>query len=101
MNINLYHNTLTDCSVMVYLYFINGTPIDWYSKKQVTIETVTYGSEFIVSRTCVEQIMDLRTILRYLSVPVKEKSYMFGNNQSVINSLSDLYTKLYYFLSCS
>jgi hypothetical protein len=30
--------------------------------------------------------MDLRTTLRYLGVPVNGKSYMFGDNQSVVTN---------------
>jgi hypothetical protein len=28
------------------LDFVHGTPLDWYFKKQATVETATYGSEF-------------------------------------------------------
>ena len=70
---------------------MNVTPLDWYSKKQATVETITYGSEFVAARVCVEQINDLRINLRYLGVSICEKSYMFGDNESVyeliINSL--------------
>ena len=41
---NLYHNLVTSRSVTRILYFINKTPIDWYSKKQSTAEIATYGS---------------------------------------------------------
>ena len=74
---------------------MNATPIDWYSKKQATVETATYGSEFVAARICVEQIIDLRNTLRYLGVPICEKSYMFGDNESVVNSLSIPHAKLH------
>jgi hypothetical protein len=60
---NLYHNVLTGRSVTGVLHFLNGTPIDCYSKKQATVESATYGSEFVAARTCVEQIIDLRHTL--------------------------------------
>jgi len=44
---------------------LNETPMDWFSKKQVTVETATYGSQFV---TCVEQVIDLRNTLCYLGV---------------------------------
>jgi hypothetical protein len=56
---NLYHNVLTGRSVTGVLHFLNGTPIDWYSKKQATVKSATYGSEFGAARTCVEQIINL------------------------------------------
>ena len=92
---NLFHDALTGRSVTACLHFVNSTPIDWYSKKQATVETATYGSEFVADRTCVEQIIDLRTTLHYLGVHVKEKSYMFGDNKSVVDSSSNLYSKLH------
>ena len=50
------------------------------------METAGYGSEFVVSKTATEQIIDLRHTLRYLGVPIKPKSYLFGDNRSVVTS---------------
>ena len=65
---------------------VNGTPIEWVSKRQATVETATYGSEFIAAKSGTEGIIDLRTLLRYLGVPVNTISYMFGDNESVVTS---------------
>jgi hypothetical protein len=92
---NLMHDLITGRSLTGVLHLLNKTPIDWYAKKQATVETATYGSEFVAARTCVEQIIDLRTTLRYLGVPIREKSYMFGDNKSVVDSSSTVYTKLH------
>jgi hypothetical protein len=62
--------------------------IDWYSKRQATVETATFGSEFTAARIAVDQIIDLRTTLRYLGVPVNNKSFMFGDNQAVVTNSS-------------
>ena len=48
------------------------------------MEAATYGSEFVAAKTATEQIMDLRYTLRYLGVPIKSKSNMFGDNRSVV-----------------
>ena len=92
---NLYHCMLTGRSVTGIIHFINGTPIDAFSKKQSTVETATYRSEFVAARTCVEQIMDLRSTLRYLGVPIEGRSFMFGDNESVVNSSSKPESKLH------
>ena len=63
---NLLHDMLSGRSVTGCLHLFNGTPIDWYSKKQSTVETATYGSEFVAARTCVEQIIDLRLSLIHI-----------------------------------
>jgi hypothetical protein len=92
---NLMHDIVTGCSVTGVLHLINQTPIDWFSKKQATVEMATYGSEFVAARTCVEQIIDLHNVLRYLGVPICNKSYVFGDNESVVNSSSILHSKLH------
>ena len=68
------------------MHFVNGTPIDWYCKRQATVETATYGSEFVVARIATEQIIDLRISLRQLGVPVQGPSFLFGDNQLVVTS---------------
>ena len=73
-------------AVFAVLHFLSQTPIDAYAKKQSTVETATYGSEFVATRTAVDQIIDICTTLRYLGVPIRDKSYMFGDNRSVVTS---------------
>jgi hypothetical protein len=92
---NLMHDIAMGRSVTGILHLGNKTPIEWFSKKQATVETATYGSEFVAARVCVEQIIDLRNTLRFLGVPVREKSYMFGDNKSVVDSSMQLNAKLH------
>ena len=40
---NLFHDALTGRSVTACLHFVNGTPINWCSRKQATMETATHG----------------------------------------------------------
>lgn len=83
---NLNHDLSTGKAVSGILMFINQTPVDWYSKKQATVETATYGSEFASAKTAVQQIAAFRTTLRYLGVPVSGPTYLFGDNESVVKS---------------
>ena len=92
---NLYHDYITGRSVTGIIDFLNGTPVDYYAKKQNTVETATYGSEFSAGRTCVERSIDLRTTLRYLGVPIRKEAYMFGDNESVVNSSNVPHAKLH------
>jgi hypothetical protein len=48
---NLYHDMLTGRSVTAVLHFLNQTPVEWFTKKQPTVETATYGSEFVAAKT--------------------------------------------------
>jgi hypothetical protein len=92
---NLYHDWVSGRSVSGIIHFLNQTPIDWYTKKQNTVETATYGSEFVAGRITVDQIVDLRTTLRYLGVNVYSRSYMFGDNESMVVSCKFPYSKLH------
>ena len=86
MDANLHHDLATGKAVTAVLHFLNQTPIDAYTKRQSTVETATYGSEFVAARTAVDQIIDIRATLRYLGIPIRDKSYMFGVNRSVATS---------------
>ena len=83
---NLMHDLLTGRSMSGIITLLNQTPIQWFAKKQATVETATYGSEFLVARQATEQILDLRYTLRMMGIPLDGPSWLFGDNSSVITS---------------
>ena len=44
LDTNLNHCLATGKSLTGCLHFVDRTPVDWYSKKQATVETATNGS---------------------------------------------------------
>ena len=92
---NLYHDLISGKSVTGILHMANKTPVDWFSKLQSTVETATFGSEYVAARTCVEQILDLRNTFRYLGVPIEGPAMMFGDNETVVNTASLPHGKLH------
>ena len=52
-------------------------------------------SDDIAARICTEQITYLRTALRHLGVPVEGPSFMFGDNETVVNTASEPHGKLH------
>ena len=84
LDAKLLHDIVTGKSVTAVLHFVNTTPTDSFSNRQVTVETATYGSEFVAAKAATEQIMDLRNALGYLGVPIITKAYLFGDNKSVV-----------------
>ena len=92
---NLMHCLATGRSVTGILHLVNKTPVEWYTKKQATVETATYGSEFTASRVASDQVVDLRNTLRYMGVKVDSKSYMFGDNESVVQSTTIPHSRLH------
>ena len=86
MDANLKHCLATGKSLTGCLHFVNKTPVDWYSKKEATVETATYGSDFVAAKTAIEQIMEIRQTLRYVGAHITTKSFLFGDNRSVVAS---------------
>jgi hypothetical protein len=57
--------------------FLNRAPILWYSKRQNTVETSTFGSEYVAAKTAVEIIEGLRYKLRMMGIPVAGATNFF------------------------
>jgi hypothetical protein len=94
LDANLLHCLATGRSVSGILHLLNKTPVDWFSKKQNTVETATYGSEFVVARVGVDQTVDIRLTLRYMGVPLDGKAYAFGDNEAVLTSSNIPHSRL-------
>ena len=60
---NLHHDQVTGRAVTACLHLVNATPSHWHTKRQATVKTTTFGSEFVAARIAVDQIIDLRYTL--------------------------------------
>ena len=69
--------------------YLNMSPIWWYSKRQNTVESSTYSSEYIALKTATEQIIALRYKLRMFGIPLEGAARVFCDNESVYKSSSD------------
>jgi hypothetical protein len=76
-------NRITRRSQTGILIFINRAPIIWYSKRQNTVETSTFGSEFVAMRIAVELIEALRYKLRMFGIPLDGPTNVFCDNEAV------------------
>ncbi|CAJ1957701.1 unnamed protein product [Cylindrotheca closterium] len=65
-------NVVTRQSRTGVLIFVNKAPIIWYSKKQNSVKTSSFGSEFSALKTGVELLEGLRFKLRMMGVPIQE-----------------------------
>jgi hypothetical protein len=86
--------SMTRRSQTGYLIYLNNAPIDWFSKKQNTVESSTFGSEFVAMRIAVEKIRALRYKLRMFGIPIEGPTSVLGNNESVVNSVSKMEARL-------
>jgi len=92
---NLYHDMLTGKAVTGVLHYLNKTPFDWFTKKQSTVETATFGSENSAARTAIEHMKANMMTLLYLGVPVIDRSVLFDDNKSVVDSTTQPHSKLH------
>ena len=63
-------------------------PILWYSKQQNTLESSTFGSEFVALRIAVEMNEALHIKLRMLGIPIDSLTNGFCDNESVVKNVS-------------
>jgi hypothetical protein len=54
-------------------------PIVWHSKKQATIETSVFGTEFVAMKQGMEALQGLYYKLRMMGVSVSGPSYIYGD----------------------
>ena len=81
-------NLVTRRSHTGILVFLNMAPIYWYSKRQNTVESSTFSSEFVALKTAVEIIISLRYKLRMMGVPIDDASRIFCDNEAVFKNSS-------------
>ena len=62
-------DTVTRRSRSGFLVFLNCSLIYWTSKKQTSIESSFFGSEFITMKQCCEYVRGLRYKLRMMGIP--------------------------------
>jgi hypothetical protein len=79
-------NKMTRRSQTGIIIYINRAPIIWYSKSQNTVESSTFGSEFVALRIAVEMMEALRYKLRMFGIPVDGPSNVFCDNKSVVTN---------------
>ena len=76
------------------LLFLNRSPIMWQSKKQASIETSTFGSEFMALKAAMEMIRGLRYKVRMMGIPLEEATHVLVNNMLVVHNTSSLESTL-------
>ena len=81
-------NLMTRRSHTGILLYVNNTPVIWYSKRQNTVESSSFGSEFVALRIATEMIEALRYKLRMFGVPIDGPTDVFCDNKSVTTNAS-------------
>ena len=77
-------DTVTRRSRTGILVYLNCSLVHWWSKKQTSIESSSFGAEFIAMKQCCEYLRGLRYKLHMMGIPCDQPSYIYGDNQSLL-----------------
>ena len=70
----------------VFFIYMNSSLIFWLSKKQSTIETSVFGSEFVAMKAGMETLRGLLYKSLMMGDEISGPSYIYGDNMSVIQN---------------
>ena len=70
------------------LIFVNRAPIVFYSKRQNSVETSTFGSEFTAMKQAIELVKALRYKLRMFGIPLEGPASMYCDNEAVYKNVT-------------
>ena len=63
---------------------MGSTPTTWSAKRQTSVQTSTFGAEFIALKRAVEEAITIRYHLRSMGVMVSEATEIYADNMGVI-----------------
>ena len=79
-------NMITCRSHTGLLIYVQNVPIVWFSKRQNTVESSSFGSKFVALRTAKDMIVALRHKLRMFGVPIAGPANVFCDNNGVVKN---------------
>ena len=78
------HDLSTGRSITGTLVMVGCTPVVWRSRRQTSVQTSTFGSEFTSLKAGVEEAVTLRYHLRSLGVKVSKPTPIWVDNMAVV-----------------
>ena len=90
-------NKVTRRSHSGHILFLNSAPVKWLSRRQQTVETSAFSSEFIALKQCIEDVEHLRFKLRMFGIPIHdygEPTHILCDNNSVLTNTSNVESSL-------
>jgi hypothetical protein len=79
-----------------FIIFVNRAPIMWYSKRQQTVKSSAFSSEFIALKVALESLEGLRFKLRMFGVPLPkgDPAQVYCDNEAVVKNLTKVESSL-------
>ena len=87
-------NNITRRSHTGIITYLNCAPIIWFSKRENTVESSTFGSELIALKQAVDMIEGLIYKLQMFGIPIIGEARILCDNQAAVKSGSNPDTRL-------
>ena len=84
VNIDHAGETVTRRSINGFFIYCNNALVYWMSKKQGSIETSSFGSEFLAMKYCMEYIQGIKFKLHIMGIQCDCPIFIYGYNQSIL-----------------
>ena len=68
------------------MVLVGKTPVYWSSKRQASVQTATFGAEFIALKRAVKEAITVRYCLKSMGVRVTKPTVIYGDNLSSIKN---------------
>ena len=81
-------NLMTRRSHSGIIIYLNNSPITWFSKRQNTVESLSFGSELVALQIATGQSEAMSYELRMFGVPLDGQAGVFCDNKSVVTNAS-------------
>ena len=62
-------------------------PALWLSKKQSTVKSSVFDTEFVTMKQGMDALRGLRYKLRMMGIPTSGPKYIYGGNMSVVHKI--------------
>jgi hypothetical protein len=72
-----------------FIQMVNMETIIWHSKKQGSIESSEFRSEFVGMKVAMEAYRALRYMLLLMGVPIDGPTFLYWDNKSVVYNTTD------------
>ena len=60
-----------------FLMYVNTALVQWFSKKQSTVEKSVYGAEFVTMKQGIDALRGLRYKLRMVGIPISGPLHIY------------------------
>ena len=71
-----------------FLIYVNTVLVQWFSKKQSTLETSVFSAAFVAMKESIGALHGLRYKLRMMGIPISGPSYIYGDIMLVMHNSS-------------